>query len=248
MTFQKTGGQETVAVFGAGGHGLLIGSILISCGSKVVFLDDDISRIPAIEALDAVYVGGSEKLEDPKFLRRHDLFIGIGNNKVRRELSKQALACGASLPALIDPRASAMNGFKLSEGCMIMAGSVVSYGVSLGSSVIINIGATVAHDCFIGDYVNICDGAHLTGNVRVGDGVFIGAGATILPGIEIGQNAVIGAGAVVTKDVPDGQTVYGNPARPRSDAQSTDCQAVFPPAGADIVQIGQGSRRGPDHQ
>jgi maltose O-acetyltransferase len=51
--------------------------------------------------------------------------------------------------------------------------------------------------------------------VRVGCDVWIGGGAIILPGVTIGDGAVIGAGSVVTRDVGAGQTVTGNPARPR---------------------------------
>jgi maltose O-acetyltransferase len=51
--------------------------------------------------------------------------------------------------------------------------------------------------------------------VRIGRDVWIGGGAIILPGITIGDGAVIGAGSVVTRDVAAGQTVAGNPARPR---------------------------------
>lgn len=43
-------------------------------------------------------------------------------------------------------------------------------------------------------------------------GASIGANATILCGVTIGRGALVGAGAMVTKDVPDGTTVYGNPA------------------------------------
>jgi maltose O-acetyltransferase len=51
--------------------------------------------------------------------------------------------------------------------------------------------------------------------VKIGSDVWIGGGAIILPGVTIGDGAVIGAGSVVTRDVSEGQTVMGNPARPR---------------------------------
>lgn len=41
----------------------------------------------------------------------------------------------------------------------------------------------------------------------------IGINSTLLPGVVIGRGAMVGAGSVVTRDVPDGVTVYGNPAR-----------------------------------
>ena len=51
--------------------------------------------------------------------------------------------------------------------------------------------------------------------VRIGKDVWIGGGAILLPGVTIGDGAVIGAASVVTRDVGAGQTVTGNPARPR---------------------------------
>lgn len=49
--------------------------------------------------------------------------------------------------------------------------------------------------------------------IRIGRNVWIGGGAILLPGITVGDDAVIGAGSVVTRDVPQGATVFGNPAR-----------------------------------
>jgi maltose O-acetyltransferase len=51
--------------------------------------------------------------------------------------------------------------------------------------------------------------------LSVGRNVWIGGGAILLPGITVGDDAIIGAGSVVTRDVPEGVTVFGNPARIR---------------------------------
>jgi acetyltransferase-like isoleucine patch superfamily enzyme len=53
--------------------------------------------------------------------------------------------------------------------------------------------------------------------VHIEDHVYIGTGAIIHQGkpnkpLKIGKGAVIAAGTVVTKSVPDGMTVFGNPA------------------------------------
>ena len=52
--------------------------------------------------------------------------------------------------------------------------------------------------------------------VHIGENVWIGAGALILPGVTIGEDALVGAGSVVTRDVAAGSTVFGNPARAKS--------------------------------
>jgi len=54
--------------------------------------------------------------------------------------------------------------------------------------------------------------------IHIGRNVWIGGGAIVLPGVTIGDDAVIGAGSVVTRSVAAGQTVMGNPARPKSGA------------------------------
>jgi maltose O-acetyltransferase len=56
-------------------------------------------------------------------------------------------------------------------------------------------------------------GAEFGRPVSIGRNVWIGGGAIILPGVSIGDDAVVGAGSVVTRDVPQGVTVFGNPAR-----------------------------------
>jgi acetyltransferase-like isoleucine patch superfamily enzyme len=56
--------------------------------------------------------------------------------------------------------------------------------------------------------------ALVTKPVSIGDDVWIGIGAIVLKGVRIGCGARIGPGAIVTSDVPNGTSVWGNPARP----------------------------------
>jgi UDP-3-O-[3-hydroxymyristoyl] glucosamine N-acyltransferase len=71
----------------------------------------------------------------------------------------------------------------------------------------------IAHNCKVGKHNLICAGAVLCGSVVTGDRVFIGANATVLQKLIIGNDVTIGAGAVVTRNIPDGKTVFGNPAK-----------------------------------
>ena len=55
------------------------------------------------------------------------------------------------------------------------------------------------------------------GNVHIGDNTYIGSAAIIKQGkpgkpLKIGKNVKIEAGSYVTNSVPDGMTVFGNPA------------------------------------
>jgi UDP-2-acetamido-3-amino-2,3-dideoxy-glucuronate N-acetyltransferase len=119
--------------------------------------------------------------------------------------------------------------------------TLIHSGASIGSGCTIGSHCNIC-TCHIGDRVSIQTACHITRGVVVEDDVFIGpgvitlndkltggamayprirkgakigGGSVILPGVVIGENAIVGSGSVVTRDVPDGVTVYGNPARAR---------------------------------
>lgn len=116
---------------------------------------------------------------------------------------------------LINAYATVSPNAKIGKGSIIDAQAFVSSGVVTGVFTTLYSNCTVSHDCMLGDFVTICPDACLCGNVNVGDGSFIGANSVVRQDITIGKNCVIGCGAVVVKDVADGETVYGNPAKPK---------------------------------
>jgi bifunctional UDP-N-acetylglucosamine pyrophosphorylase/glucosamine-1-phosphate N-acetyltransferase len=54
---------------------------------------------------------------------------------------------------------------------------------------------------------------------EIGDGAFIGSDTMLVAPVRVGRAARTGAGSVVTHDVPDGELVYGVPARIRKKKQ-----------------------------
>lgn len=124
------------------------------------------------------------------------------------------------------------------ENCLIEAPFHCAYGlnISLGSNVYLNAGCTILDTApvtigdgtMLGPNVQIycaqhhkdrtlrAQGLEIAYTVTLGSDVWIGGGAIILPGVSIGDGAIVGAGAVVTRSVAAGQTVAGNPARPRN--------------------------------
>lgn len=235
--------SKPVAIFGAGGHGTTIGSILLMMDERVVFLDDDIRADAQVKAMGSTVVGGSEKLTDANFLRQHDLIVALGDNRLRKELSERAMKNFGELAIFVD-RSAVILSASLDTGCMLLPGAVVSHGAKLGRGVNVGINAVVAHHCVVENYVSINDGAHLGGNVTVREGAFIGLNATVLPGIHIGPWATIGAGAVVTKDVPLGSTVVGNPAR----IINSDSSPMVSEIGDHVASAGTLAYRRPNHK
>ena len=89
--------------------------------------------------------------------------------------------------------------------------------IIIGKNFHANIYSYIAHDCVIGDNVTFAPSVKCNGNVIIEDDVYIGTGAIIHQGkqnrpLKIGEGAIIAAGSVVTKSIPEGMTVFGNPA------------------------------------
>ena len=151
-------------------------------------------------------------LEEPEFLKNHEILIAIGEARVRRQLALLVLDRGGRLARAIHPSAVIASDVFIGEGTVIMAGVVINTGSRIGRFVVVNTGATVDHDNLIEDGVHISPGCHLAGNVICRADAFVGTGASIIPRTEIGTRAVIGAGAAVISDVPSDALAVGCPA------------------------------------
>lgn len=101
----------------------------------------------------------------------------------------------------------------IGDGCLIDAMVSISSNAKLGKYVTVYCNSSINHESELGDFVTLCPNTTVCGNVKIGEGTFVGASTVIKNGITIGKNCVIGCGSVVIRDVPDGVTVYGNPAR-----------------------------------
>lgn len=180
----------TVNIYGKGGHGKMIASLLDHIKIKYNFFDDsDFNN--AIE---------------------NKWLIGIGDNINRKKVAENV---SKNNPAFLTLNLSSYTGIgtTLSIGTVVAPGAIIQNNVKIGKHCIINTSASVDHDCEIGDYCHIAPNSTLCGDVKIGKGTLIGAGSVVLPGIEIGENCIIGAGSVVTKNIPSGSKAYGNPVK-----------------------------------
>ena len=199
-------------LIGYSGHAYVVYGILRQAGRVVTGYCDIAPR--ETNPFELAYMGHEETDSGTEHIRRHDFFIAIGDNRIRKKIYDQFAAIQRYPVNAVHPSALIDASVTLSEhGVMIAAGVCINPLAKIGNGAICNTGCIIEHECIVGDFAHIGPGAVLCGHVTVGEGSFIGAGAVVRQNIHIGKNAMIGMGAVVLKDVADGETVVGNPSR-----------------------------------
>ncbi|MCI4249883.1 acetyltransferase [Bacillus sp. CCB-MMP212] len=197
-------------IIGAGGHGRVIADIALKMKKweYIAFLDDseNIKTSMGMEIID-------KSTSVSKYIEDYDIFVGIGNNVVRKKVQEELEDLGAIIPVLIHPSAIIGEQVYLGAGTVVMAGAVINCCTKIGKGCIINTASTIDHDNKIDDYVHISPGAHLAGTVRVGLGTWLGIGSVVINNINIINECKIGAGAVVIRDITETGTYIGIPAR-----------------------------------
>lgn len=200
--------MKSLIIIGMGGHSKVAADTAFRQGYNIFGYVDDIPR-----------PGNSSYLCSPNdYIKRielhiHDVFIAIGNNKLREEIVAKFNTLSIRYATLIDPSASISPSVEIKEGSLVMPGSVINADSKIGRHSIINTSSSVDHDCFIDDFVHLSPGVHLAGGVTVKKGVHLGIGCVVIPSTTIGEGTVVGAGAAVVRDVPANVTAVGVPAQ-----------------------------------
>ncbi|MCA9323226.1 MAG: NeuD/PglB/VioB family sugar acetyltransferase [Planctomycetes bacterium] len=154
---------------------------------------------------------GSEA--DFEFRTGDCVVVTLGDPAVRERVAA-SLEGRVRFATLVHETAIIGPGCQIGEGSILAPGVVLTADATLGRHVLVNIGCCVAHDTVLDDYATLCPRVDVTGGASVGRGAFVGTHATILPRVAVGAAAKVGAGSVVLRRVPEGTTVFGNPARP----------------------------------
>lgn len=190
---------KKIYIYGSSGHGLVSADVARSVGyDEVIFLDD----------FDDKALKFSPKL--PK----HDIFIAIGDNKVRETLASRVQNAGFKLVSLIHKSAIISPSARVSQnGALIMPNVVVNARALVEAGVILNTACVIEHECVIGAFSHISVGAKLAGNVRVGERCLLGINSAVLPNLSLVDECILGGGSVLIEDALDKGTYVGVPAK-----------------------------------
>jgi sugar O-acyltransferase (sialic acid O-acetyltransferase NeuD family) len=208
--------KDKLLIIGASGHGKVVADIALKMNNwnSIKFIDDDKSLKSSL-GLDIV----GTSVDINKFISEYDVFVGVGNNIVRKNIIEKLEKLGATIPVLIHPTAIIGKEVMVDSGTVVMAGTVINSSTSIGKGCIVNTGSTIDHDNIIEDYVHISPGAHLAGSVSIGEGTWIGVGSIISNNIIVCKNCTVGAGGVVVKNITEVGTYIGVPVKRISNAK-----------------------------
>jgi sugar O-acyltransferase (sialic acid O-acetyltransferase NeuD family) len=210
--------ERELVVVGAGGFGretVEAVRALNAAGSRwrlAGYLDDDPARHGKV--IDGVPVlGGTGKLG-----KMPDVFVVVCTGRPDNYASRPRIVEALGLPSeryatIIHPSASVSVTSRIGPGSVLLAQTVLTAAVTIGSHVAIMPHVTLTHDDVIGDFATMASGGCLGGNVHIGRCAYVGAGALVREQRNVGSCALVGMGAVVTRDIPPHEVWAGVPAR-----------------------------------
>ncbi|WP_375431145.1 NeuD/PglB/VioB family sugar acetyltransferase [uncultured Friedmanniella sp.] len=195
-------GREVLAAVEARGQDRVLG-----------FLDDD-------GAVHGTRVGGVEvrgPIDSADRYREASFVICAGSGRARAAIVERLSARGihgGRYATVLDPTVRVHSSCRVGPGSVLLAHTVLTADVSVGSHVVTMPHVTLTHDNQVGDYVTLCAQVTLGGEVRVGEKAYLGMAASVRERLTVGPRSTLGMGAVLLEDLPADQTWVGCPARP----------------------------------
>lgn len=198
---------QGAAIYGAGGHGRVVASILQARQIPLLGFFDDGATIGDTVGNTPI-LGQREDL-----LKRRDqitaVYLALGDNLTRSRVFKELRRESFELPPLIHPWALVEPSATIADGSVVCMGALLAAHVSVGRACLLNTGCCLDHESELGDLVHVAPRATVAGRVTIGELTFVGMAAVVAQDLSVGRRVAIGANAVVLKDVPDGSKVVG---------------------------------------
>jgi sugar O-acyltransferase (sialic acid O-acetyltransferase NeuD family) len=142
--------------------------------------------------------------------------VCVGNPRnytARLQIVERLGLPGERYATVVHPSVSVGATCAVGHGTVLLAGTVLTADLSVGSHVAVMPQVVLTHDDLIEDFGTIASGVRLGGGAILRRGAYVGAGALIREGVTVGAWSQIGMGSVVLRDVPPDEIWVGSPAR-----------------------------------
>jgi|SRR5690606_9913824 len=204
--------KENCIIVGAGTYGQVYAEYLSDNYNILGFIDDNLS-------IKNTTIGKYNVLGDFKYLlnsieKSTNIFIPIGNNKVRISLLKEVIKSGFKTPNFIHPHCQIHESVKIGKCVYILPGTNIMPLTTINDFVLISMGVNIAHHTIIEEGCFFSQGSNIGASIHFEKNVFCGIASTVMTGVKtVGEESVIGASAVIIRDIPKKSVVVGNPGK-----------------------------------
>jgi acetyltransferase EpsM len=207
---------NNIFIFGVGGHARVILSelLLLDDHKSIVFVANDDCLVDSITINDINYTVINNMSELKNLYDKGSCgIIGIGSIEKRMLICEEVSSTisNFSWMRLLSKHAIISEDVKIGEGTVVISGSLINTGTTIGKHCIINTKASIDHDNTIGDFINISPTVVTGGSVKIGNNSDIGIGSTISNNIDIRHNVIIGGHSFVNKDCESNSLYFGSP-------------------------------------
>lgn len=200
--------KNVLFILGGGGHARVCIDIAekMNLWNDIKILDDN-ENIKEVLNKDVVgKVKGLVSLE-----ANTDVFVAIGNNKIRKRIFESTLKNNLNIVSLIDPSATISQYATINKGTVIMPNVVINANAEIKENCIINSSSVVEHDCVVSKDCHLSPGSILAGGVILKSNVWIGSNSVIKENISITSNVIIGANSFINKNITKAGSYIGLP-------------------------------------
>ena len=202
-------------VIGTGGHCRVILSLVSAIGEhEIVGILDLVDHRQGEVILGIPVTGSVLNLNDMPAANTCDVFLAIGDNKLRKHWWHKMMDLGYGLPNLVSPHAIVDSHAELGVSNVICAKSYIGPDATVGNNNLINTGAVLEHEARLGSHVHLSPLSVVAGRTSLGDECMVGAGATVIDELSVAAGSIVGAGATVVRDIVNEGGIYlGTPAK-----------------------------------
>lgn len=218
--------MKNILIYGASGHAKVIADIILGNNDYNIigFLD---SFKPINEDIFGFKIIGNLNTL-PDLIDKHNIdgiIIGIGDNTLRKKASIKISKIAPSLEfvSAVHSNAIIAKDVVISEGSVIMPGTIVNVNAKIGRFCILNTKSSLDHDSEMDDFSSLAPSVSISGNVKIGECSSICLGASIIQNITIGNYTVVGAGSLVLKSIGDFKQAFGSPINTIKDRKADAC-------------------------
>lgn len=206
--------MKNILIYGASGHAKVIADIILENKEYniVGFLD---SFKPINQAIYGhKIIGNLDSLA--QLIVKHNIsgiIIGIGDNFIRKTIYHKVTEIAPNLEFITAIHSSAIiaQDVVISEGIVIMPGTIINVHAKIGKLCILNTKSSLDHDSEMADFSSLAPSVNVSGNVKIGECSSICLGASIIQNLTIGHHTVVGAGSLVLKSIGNYKQAFGSP-------------------------------------